>query len=652
MEEKKPEAVIAELSMKMARLTMQIFGASEEEAARIKAEIADLSLQIRQTAMDTAREAVDRTQTHFRDDDFWDLGSPKQRVYKKPDFEGHTVDTTVVHSDSDFDSTKTASSEKIPPRQSYRENTTEKRTVTASYRRNMPRGGNYGSIRGNNVRNESSLVREYAPGGTLLSHIAVRSWESGSEFYGRFTADALTSHKAVSKVDPDTKMSPIPFTSYVPQYAHMSSRQTEYYRWVRENIRRGRYPDCDLGYIQLYIYEIFNLPDVISPKDGAEIIGNLWLSYRSRHPRLDGYLCEWFADYCMINKCSPQRELESVFHEIAPKAQFKEFYLDPAVTRALREGDDDSILSLGKTVLEVSSDYDYTSSRYYEENRNTFDTHIPYAVGRAICAAIEAKESPFALDRVYKMTRDSFCGAIVSSAVKKRVDIEFSSFTRRADVRESVTLIAKYSENKVRVMLGIKSKLRVEGLIKAAEAAIDEYFRPHLPTVTTVSREDMYMPEDYLKLYESEDSGFDFSKAEEIERQSWVNTERLTGEEYVEKEAEYSPDLEFALEGEISDTDNLPKQDIPPKAAPEIIRPEEVTPQTTDSVIKDGLAAAISGHFREYCRENSLYDGEVADRINTLFIDIIGDIVLEDMGAGYQIIEDYREEIEDWLQMQ
>lgn len=653
MSEKKPEGAIAELSMKIAKLSMQIFSASEEEAAQLKAEIARLSAEIRQIAQDAAKTAASRAE-RIRDDDFWDLGSPKQRVYKKPDFEGHTVDTTVVRSESEYDSREAASAEKIPPRSAYAETTGERRTVTASYRRNVPAGRNYGALHGNNVKNESTLVREYNPGGTLISHIAVRTWESGAEFYGRFTADALTSHKSVCRTDPDADMSPVPFTSFVPQYAHMSSRQTEYYRWVRENIRRGRYPDCDLGYIQLYIYEIFNLPDVIPPEDGARLISGVWLAYRKKLPRLDGYLCEWFADYCMINKCSLPRELESILHEIAPKAQFKEFYIDPAVTRAMRDGDEESFTSLGRTVLEVSSDYDYTASRYYEENRDVFHRHIPHAVGKAVCAVIEAKESPFSLDRVYKMTRDSFCGAIVSSAVKKRVDIEFSSFTRRADVREALTLIAKYSENKVRVMLGIKSKLRVEGLSKVAESVIDEYFRPHLPNVTAVDREDRYMPEDYLKLYESEDSGFDFSKAEEIERQSWVNTERLTGEEYVEKPVEYIPDIELSLDGEISDTDELPEMDMPSVDAPESteIPTADTSEKAEDRVISDGLRAAINGRFREYCRESSLYEGEAADRINTLFIDIIGDIVLEDTGAGYQIIEDYREEIEDWLQMQ
>jgi len=649
MAEKKPEAIIAELGMKIARLSGKIFGATEEEAAKLKEEIAQLSAEMRREAQEAARAAVSQVKKHADTDGFWDLGEPKPRMYKKPDFDGHTIDTTVVHSENEYDGTKAASAEKIPPRSAYVGRNTERRTTTASYRRNMPQVGNYARFSGNSSKIESKTVCEYSPGGTLINHIAVRTWESGSEFYGRFTKDALTSHKSVCRTDPDSDMPPVPFTSYVPQYAHMSSKQMEYYRWVRENIRRGRFPDCDLGYIQLYIYEIFNLPDVISPENGAKIIGNIWLSYRGRHPRLDGYLCEWFADYCMINKCSPPQELQSIFHEITPKAQFKEFYLDPIVTRALNSGDSDSVVSLGKTVIEVSSDYDYTSSRYYSDNREIFEHHIPTAVGRAICAAISAKESPFSLERVYKMTRDSFCGAIISSAVKKRVDIEFSSFTRRADVREALTLIAKYSENKVRVMLGIKSKLRVEGLSKVAEGAIDEYFRPHLPTVTTVDKEDRYMPADYLKLYESEDSGFDFSKAEEIERQSWVNTERLTGEEYVEKEAEYSPDVEVVLDGEITDTDAF---DTPEEIISEPADAVSVTDKADDSVIKDGLAAAIGGHFREYCRENSLYEGEAADRINTLFIDIIGDIVLEDTGAGYQIIEDYREEIEDWLQMQ
>lgn len=648
MSDKNYEKLIAEISEKIAALAVSMRGTTGDERKRIQDEITRLSEEIRQCAQSSALRYTSNVQKNTADStvDFWDLGTPKPRIYKKPEFEGRTLGTTEI--DNEYESSP-AKSEKIPPRDSLKIDSTSRMT-TGSYRRNSYSGrgfsGSFGSKAGtspaNPIKKESKLLREYTPGGILIHKVSVKTWETGNEFYGRFTADATLSHRATSKFEPDAQIRPVPYLSYVPQYAHMNSAQIDYYRWLRENIRRGRYPDCDLGYIQLYIFEIFNLPREIPPEEGVKLITGIWLNYRDRHPRLDGYLCEWFADYCLANGCSLPSELETILHIIAPKAQFKEFYLDSLVTKAVNSTDSSATADLGRTVIEVSSDYDYRSARYYADNREAFDKHIPAAVGKAIKALVETKTEPFSLDREYKMTRDSFSGAIVSSEIKRRVDIEFSSFTRRADVRDAVTALVKYSENKVRVMLGIKSKLRTEDLPSVSEAAINEYFAPLLPVLKAVRKEDEFMPRDYLKLYESEDSGFDFGKAAEIERQSWVNTERLTGEEYVDKAEEYLPDEEIFLEGEVSFEYTTEIE----------ITPEEPANIEVKADIKDALNAALCGNFREYCRASSLYDGEVADRINTLFLDIIGDVVLYDCGNGYEIIEDYREDAENWLQTQ
>ena len=84
------------------------------------------------------------------------------------------------------------------------------------------------------------------------------------------------------------------------------------------------------------------------------------------------------------------------------------------------------------------------------------------------------------------MTRDSFCGAIVASSVKRRLDIEFVSFTRRADTRPLVTARVKHSENRLRAVLGIKAKLGENGLGEEDCRAIDAYFAPLFPTKEAV----------------------------------------------------------------------------------------------------------------------------------------------------------------------
>jgi len=603
-------------------------------------------------------------------DSFWDLGKPKPKVYARPDFAGHSLSVTDVAGadpEPEKQPPRTASAEKIIPREEFEAkhgstgrvvNTVNgyRSVPTSDYRRRTPPKKHTPIPQ---KRTESgnkpadSLVRSYHPEGFLIDRIDVRCWESEVEFYGRFAADARTSHDAVPVNSPDTPITPEPFFSYVPQYAHMTAKQVESYRWIRENIRHGRTPACDMPYILLYIYEIINLPDVIPPADGAKLLTRIWLGYRQTISRLDSLLCEWFSDYCMIHAQPVPADILPILREIVPKAQFKEFYLNLS---------EDALSEIGQILIEVSSDYDFRMSRYYEPNRDLYEKHIPAAVSSALKAQFLTRRGIFLFDRTYKMTRDSFCGAIVSSGIKRRIDLEFRSFTRRADSRELVTALVKYAENRLRQVVGVKAKLGVDRITPEDTAVIDAYFAPMIPEKKQKRpAEDAYMPVDYMKNYESEDSGFDFSTAAAIERESWVNTSRLTGDEFHESAPvpEYDPDEPVSALGEISadlplppsDEENNSIMDIPEPpqtdAAPEDTQTEDN--ESADEQIRAGLRAALAGRFRAWCRENSLYEGEAADRINTVFLDEIGDVVLEDSGSGFTLIEDYREDVEQWL---
>ena len=66
------------------------------------------------------------------------------------------------------------------------------------------------------------------------------------------------------------------------------------------------------------------------PAEGAELLATVWLGYRKAYPRLDGTLCEWLPDYCMIHGIALPERIGPILPEIVPKAQLKEFYLDRA----------------------------------------------------------------------------------------------------------------------------------------------------------------------------------------------------------------------------------------------------------------------------------------------------------------------------------
>ena len=64
---------------------------------------------------------------------------------------------------------------------------------------------------------------------------------------------------------------------------------------------------------------------------------------------------------------------------------------------------------------------------------------------------------------------------------------------------------------------------------------------------------------------------------------------------------------------------------------------------------KEALRAAMDGNFRKYCKDNGYFDSDMASKINEIFLDIIGDIVLTDENGDYELIEDYREDVLEWL---
>ena len=646
------------------------------------------------------------------DDDFWSLGRPKPRVYKKPDFTDAPVEMTdvsdtvesvqsTIGSEKIDRSARTAAdlSEKNPVRGIHsrlnyrpadntdligdafddlsrasedsreRPHTTTSTAITAegrqtivhdappryatsSYKRQSgfhppktPQEAERLERRKRSAGNE--LLARYQGNGLLLREVEVRSWTSDIDFYERFMENAEKSHAAAPSVPYTVEYPPIKYFSYVPQYAHMSRAQLDFYLWIRENIRHGRYPDCDSSYIQLYIYEILNLPERIPPEIGAAQLAGIWLHYRRTEPRLDGYLCEWLPDYCMIHHCPLPEKLKPILPEIVPKAQFKEFYFDIASETSTQE----DFLVLAKILIEASSDYDYRRSRYYSDNRAAYEEHLPRAVSSVIARAITDGKGVFSREKTYKMARDSYCGAIVSIDVKRRLNIEFRSFTRSADTRHAVTAIVKYTENKLRLTLGIKAKLGVDGITPEDSAAIDAYFAPMMPQKPVKAKEDRYMPEDYLKHYESEDSGFDFGAAAEIERMSWQNTTLLTRGEFEDvpenvPQTEEIPDIPAPSEEK---PEKHPVENIAVSETPEAPS-ADTEPSDGDSFLKEALSAALRGQFHDFCRDHQIYDGVLADRINTRFLDLIDDIVLEENGKTYVIIEDYMEDIESWME--
>lgn len=606
-------------------------------------------------------------------EDFWSLPVTRTKSYRQPSFEGRTMDTVPIDASADE---KQSVGEKIPPRQ---ENAPAARTVRSAdrvptYKTSVYSGDGYqaygkehrgwaGGKKADDVdfndlpvqpkqrSTAGETLAERSGTGWLIKQITIRRWINDFSFYGRFAHDAKISHGKASK--PEDGKEPVAFFAYVPQYAQMNSRQLGYYLWFRDQTKSGVYPQVDMAYVVLYVFEILNLPDLIPPAEGIEILCRLWIHYRQIYPRLDSYLGEWVPDYSMIHDVPLPSSLFVILPEIVRKAQFKEFYLD-----FIKDADKRDIMTLADILIEAYSDYDYRKSRYYNVNKAEYDTEIRNALCHVLVDAWEKKRDIFVLERTYRLTRDAYCGAIAQTDVKRRIDIAFHSCIRPPETRKFVTDIVKYAENRLRLRLRIKSKLGTEGISPADKQLVDEYFG-EIPAAEGKRRASTADEPDYLKQYEADSSGFDFASAGAIEAASWSNTERLTEddtfsvpvmEEYSGADAimiteevsgELSTDTAEELLGVFVDT-------VAAEGAKSVDEPEENTGEY--ALEKAAVCALLGGNFAAFCRERGLFPGQVADAVNEIFLDRIGDILIEDNGMGkdFHILDDYREEAETW----
>lgn len=642
----------------------------------------------------TTNEYGDRTvdtssdgKRKLTEDGFWDIGAPPKKSYRPQNFTAERLEPQSVNASDEASAGRESArgAERLPTWEEYLRAKGKldeakspaaphspayapaPRVISNSYKRPRPypSRSEFGLPPQSDTKRRDAKAPERVtetPDGVLIKRITVMPWISENTFYARFARDAEKCFGELPAAPYTENIRRVGYTSFVPQYAHMTAAQLETYRWIRENIRNGVCPDCDMSYILLFIYEVINLTcGVIAPENGQKLLLAVWRGYRGRYAGLDGWMCEWYIDYCITNNLSPLAAdpgegAEELIAAVLPNTQFKEYYFDALLSAK-------KYSSAALALYRTSSDYSYRSARYYKDNAEAYDKHIIAALAAALEDEMRTSRGLFDMDRHYKLIRDGFIGAVASSAVKKRIELEFCSFTRKAESREMVTCLVKYIENRLRAVLGIKAKLGVkDGAIDAADVrVIDAYFAPMMPEpAKKLSAEDRYMPADYMKNYEAEQSGFDLDSAAAIERESWSNTARLIddGEPETESAAHeaYPHDTEAeAIPGEtafVSDT--VSEAEVSEDVSSDTAQYNGSIParekDSADSMLIHAVEAALSDGdgFKKYAKEVGIFEGELADRVNRVFLDEIGDVLIEDN----KLIEDYREDAEEWIKRQ
>jgi len=454
----------------------------------------------------------------------------------------------------------------------------------------------------------------YSPESSIIKKVTVKSITGKYDFYANF---ARTAERLWDYTHPKCEYAK--YYSYMPQYTQLNEAQKSYYFYWRSEFRRGNYIKTDYSYLYLFVYEIINAPGKISCEEGLELLLTLWREYRAFLPSINTSMAIWIQDYCLIHKLpSPAEKVRDFVFSSLGANDFKEFYLsDP---RSLNS-------ESTATFLAYLSDYDWRAARYAGgEHREAYERYLLGAMSLVISRLFEKGEL-LDCEHTKEFERTVFRSAITTAATKKIIKVEYLPITYSTKTRREVTAALKYTENKLRAFMSAKSRLSVTSLNDSDKEIIDGYFSALLEKARKQSQK-AAEPE-YEREYDAVSEVLSSVDADEIERSSWVTTARLV--EDISEYQEDEPVVEPTANQAVSDVDGALGLD-------------------GDRI--EFIRAALKGDFEKMRSVSSalgIFADAIAEQINEAFYELLGDVVLEPCEDGYTVIEDYVEEVENWL---
>ncbi len=492
-------------------------------------------------------------------------------------------------------------------------------------------------------------IFEYSPKNPLIKNVKVYSEKPDEKL---FVETNLFIRERRALLNRTARECPhVAYYSHSPRYSQMSRGQLNWYLWWRENTRNGVFLKTDESYIVLYAYELAATDENEDKQQSLDMLCALLCNYSQKYLNVVFRMMirDMICDFCLLHQLpSPIEKLRGLDRQLLSSAFLPEFFIDFS-------GDNrDRIATLGLSSLSM---YDYKRSKFYTpENATLFKNAISGALSAVVAddKAFTAIIS-FTSGMYGSITCERRPFARMINIVNRSIKFEITYF-QMSNLQAAVTDAVRYSENKLREHLGSKSKLNIMSVNPLVKEAIDRFFATNYPPMPIVDRrrrsaaEKEAEPQEYDKLYDVPKLAFSAEHAMEIERESWETTKILT-------EAFADDDTEL-------NTVNMTESTLEITVQPVATDKSEETPDgSVESDENDGLYSKIKqiigseAEFIKLCENGTAVEqrkfahtqnvstDEIADRINEAAVDVFGDILLENDGEAYRIIEDYIDQL-------
>ena len=212
----------------------------------------------------------------------------------------------------------------------------------------------------NEATSSKRVLKQYEHKNPLIRTVTVTADSMSRDLSERF----LKNGAALFNKETEFKGN-VSYGSVYPQYATMTAEQLECYIGFRTEVRQGRYPQVARSYIYLYLYELINLTELITPTESADMIASLICGYPECDDKLFSDMCNWLADLCLMYELDVPEHIYGEAHpRVLKLAKIKEIFIKKA-----REGEQSDVYRLMLT----TGRYDYRTSKFYPEYKEYYD---------------------------------------------------------------------------------------------------------------------------------------------------------------------------------------------------------------------------------------------------------------------------------------
>ena len=522
-------------------------------------------------------------------DDFWDISDLIPKRSRRVDF-ARSIDAVELNLFSDSSSP----------------NKTELKESGTVIKRYIPPHSD-GTL---TKREAFDFCVEYEPQNSLIHRVSLKKQTCSYQYYAEFLSDAVR----CQSIDGE-ECALVPFFSYVPQYNQLTEEQRSYYFWYRENARRQIFLETEYSYLLLYVYELINLGDRLNVGETQRQLCALWHAYHEKFPAIEGKLADWICDFSLIHRLPPPDNVTSAL--VSKVNALKEFYI------AMPDRD---VSGCAKSLLQYCNSYDYKKSKFYKtDTTELFDVHIFGALQEMVrFYSRDGKLLSELTNEDSALRRDAYAGALCVAKERYRIEVEYCSFSRSNELRFLVGDVVKYVENRLRGYIGVKSRMSVYSVSTDLKRLLDTYLDRSLPPkrASHATRE----KQKYEELYDIPRKPLSLSDAMKIEQDSWsttkdlivaFDTEETACAEEVKASVEIAENKQNDSEIRVSFGDFMP--------------------------ILDALLSGESRAIHQIAQARGQMPESLADRINEIAFDVIGDTLVEETEDGYRILEEYKE---------